>query len=54
MNAVILYVRNLKRTRFPNLEVLDNDGITLNGVRILGSTLWSNVSLEAAQAIVAL
>lgn len=50
MDKVIAYVRGLKGPRFPNLELLDNDGVTLDGVRVLGSTLWSDVPPSATQA----
>eukprot|EP00035_Acanthoeca_spectabilis_P018443 m.391603 g.391603 ORF g.391603 m.391603 type:complete len:278 (+) comp16760_c1_seq9:3989-4822(+) len=51
MDKVIAYVRGLKGPRFPNLELLDNDGVTLDGVRVLGSTLWSDVPPSATQAV---
>eukprot|EP00035_Acanthoeca_spectabilis_P018442 m.391573 g.391573 ORF g.391573 m.391573 type:complete len:313 (+) comp16760_c1_seq7:3989-4927(+) len=51
MDKVIAYVRGLKGLRFPNLELLDNDGVTLDGVRVLGSTLWSDVPPSATQAV---
>lgn len=39
------FTNELKETSLSNIHVLNNDAIVLNGVRFLGSTLWTDFRL---------
>lgn len=36
--------------QFPNVHLLDNDTVVLNGVRFLGCTLWTDYALDGDEA----
>mmetsp|Transcript_86973 Transcript_86973/g.218903 ORF Transcript_86973/g.218903 Transcript_86973/m.218903 type:complete len:347 (+) Transcript_86973:67-1107(+) len=47
---ILEYMRNLS-SAFPNVRLLENSGITVNGVRISGTALWSAVPEEAKRTV---
>lgn len=47
---ILEYMRNLSST-FPNVRLLENSGITVNGVRISGTALWYAVPEVAKRTV---
>ena len=46
MNAVLQKLRDFSKQKIPNLTILENESIVLEGVTILGTTLWSHIPLS--------